>query len=202
MIGTDSFYVELPMTEMNNTYKANNPAEMKVKLIHENGRITNTTYNFNFLNNIPVINITPDPYERSDWSVIDVSSEESAAQAGSKVLDNDLSTFWFARWSANPAALPHRLTVDAGKVLTADGVTITQRQDLWRMVKDVEILLSTDNINWISAGNYVVPNVKALSKLPFGSAKTFRYFKIIVKSNYDTAEPNKSCIAELGLYKN
>lgn len=201
VIGTDSFYVEMPMTEMNNTYKGNNPAELKVKLVHENGIKTNITYNFNFVNNIPNINIVPDPFEKSDWKVIDVSSEESAAQAGAKVLDNDLSTFWFSRWSTNEAALPHRLTVDVGKSLTASGVTINQRQDLWRMVKDVDILVSTDNVNWDSAGSFVVPNVKTASKLAFSELKTFRYFKIIVKSNYDASAPNKSCIAELGLYK-
>lgn len=202
VIGTDSFYMELPMTEMNNTYKANNPAELKVKLIHENGKITNTTYNFSFINNIPDINIAPDPFEKSDWRAIDVSSEESDAQGGTKVLDNDLNTFWFSRWSTNAAPVPHRLTIDVGKVVTANGVTITQRQDLWRMVKDVEVLVSTDNVNWASTGNFIVPNVKTVSKLSFNALKSFRYFKIIVKSNYDTAEPNKSCIAELGLYKN
>ncbi|QIL38212.1 discoidin domain-containing protein [Pedobacter sp. HDW13] len=200
VIGTDSFYVELPMTEMNNTYKANNPAELKVKLIHENGVVTNTTYDFNFLNNLPVINITPGP-DKSAWRVINVSSEE-ATYEGLKVIDDNLSTFWFAKFSQPAAILPHYLIIDMNKQLQADGLTINQRQDVYRMVKNVEVLISTDNINWESTGNYVVPNVKTASKLAFDSTKTFRYFKVLVKSNYDTAEPNKSCIAELGIYKN
>lgn len=200
IIGTDSFYVELPMTEMRNTDKANNPAELKVKLVHENGMITNTTYDFNFLNNIPIINISPGP-DKSAWKVIGVSSEEATYEA-SKIIDDNLGTFWFAKFSQPAAKLPHHLVVDMGKQLQADGLTINQRQDVYRMVKNVEILTSTDNVNWVSAGDYVVPNVKAASKLPFSAARTFRYFKIIVKSNYDTAEPDKSCIAEMSIYKN
>ena len=200
IIGTDSFYVELPMTEMRNTDKANNPAELKVKLVHENGIITNTTYDFNFLNNIPIINITPGP-DKSGWKVIGVSSEEATYEA-SKIIDDNLGTFWFAKFSQPAAKLPHHLVVDMGKQLQADGLTINQRQDVYRMVKNVEILTSTDNTNWVSAGDYVAPNVKAASKLPFSAAKTFRYFKIIVKSNYDTVEPDKSCIAEMSIYKN
>lgn len=200
IIGTDSFYVEMPMTEMRNTDKANNPAELKVKLVHENGMITNTTYDFNFLNNIPIINITPGP-DKSAWKVIGVSSEEATYEA-SKIIDDNLGTFWFAKFSEPAAKLPHHLIVDMGKQLQADGLTINQRQDVYRMVKNVEILTSTDNVNWVSAGDYVVPNVKAASKLPFSAARTFRYFKIIVKSNYDTAEPDKSCVAEVSIYKN
>lgn len=197
VIAADSFYVELPLNEVPDLYK-NNPAELKVKLIHENGNITNTTYDFNFLNGIPDINIVPGP-DKSGWRVLNVSSEEAGNEA-SKMIDDNLSTFWFARVSAPAAKLPHYIVVDMGKSLQAEGLTINQRQDVYRMVKNIEVLISTDNINWVSAGNYVVPNVKTLSKLPFGISKSFRYFKVIVKSNYDTVEPDKSCIAEMGLY--
>jgi len=199
VIGTDSFYVELPLSELNSTYK-NNPAELKVKLIHQNGNITNTTYNFNILNGIPDINILP-PIDKTGWSVLSVSSQEPTYEA-SKVIDDNLSTFWFARFSQPAAKLPHNLIIDMGKQLQADGLTINQRQDVYRMVKNVEVLISADNVSWVSTGEYVVPNVKTLSKLPFDALKTFRYFKIIVKSNYDTVEPDKSCIAEVGIYKN
>ncbi|TKC08846.1 discoidin domain-containing protein [Pedobacter frigoris] len=204
VIGTDSFYVELPMIEMNNTYKVNNPAELKVKLIHENGKITNTTYNFNFSNNIPVINVTPDPFEKSDWTVIDFSSQETVIEnkPASYMIDEDNNSFWFAKHSSPAAILPHHVTIDLSRSLTADGFKILLRSGAYRAVKDVEILTSSDNLTWTSAGNFVVPKVSTESKIPFGTSKTFRYFKIIVKSNYDTAEPNKSCIAELGLYKN
>ncbi len=204
VIGLDSFYVEMPMTEMNNSYKANNPAELKVKLIHENGRITNTTFNFNFLNNIPVINIAPSGFDKSDWKVIDFSSQETVIEnkPASYMIDDDINSFWFAKHSSPAAVLPHYVTIDLARSSTADGFTIRQRAGAYRAVKDVEILTSSDNQAWTSAGNFVVPKVDTESKIPFASAKTFRYFKIIVKSNYDTAEPNKSCIAEIGLYKN
>jgi hypothetical protein len=201
VIGLDSFYMELPMTEMNKKYKGNNPAELKLNLIHENGRITTVINDFNFMNDLPVIDIKPLTFDKTDWKVIAQSSEESEEQGATKITDNNLSTYWFARWSTNAAPLPHYLTIDMGKSLTADGFAIGQRQDLWRTVKDVELLVSVDLNTWISTGNYVVPNVKTLSKLAFSVPKTFRYFKIIIKSNYDTAEPNKSCIAEIGMYK-
>ncbi|SMC57456.1 discoidin domain-containing protein [Pedobacter nyackensis] len=204
VIGTDSFYVELPMTEMSDTYKANNPAELKVKLVHENGKITNTTFNFNFLNNIPVINIAPSGFDKSEWTVIDFSSQETVAEnkPASYMIDDDKNTFWFAKYSSPAAVLPHYVTIDISHSVTADGFTILLRSGAYRAVKDVEILTSSDNLTWTSAGNFVVPKVDTESKIPFGSSKTFRYFKIIVKSNYDTVEPNKSCIVELGLYKN
>lgn len=204
VIGTDSFYVELPMIEMNNSYKGNNPAELKVKLIHENGKITNTTYNFNFSNNIPVINIVPSQFDKSDWRVIDFSSEETVIEnkPASYMIDEDYNSFWFAKHSSPAAVLPHHVTIDLSRSLTVDGFTIMLRSGAYRAVKDVEILTSSDNQTWTSAGNFVVPKVSTESRIPFGTSKTFRYLKIIVKSNYDTAEPNKSCIAELGLYKN
>lgn len=201
VIGLDSFYMELPMSEMNKKFKGNNPAELKLKLIHENGVISTVSNDFNFLNDLPVINIKPLGFDKTDWKVIAQSSEESMEQGAAKAIDDNLSSYWFSRWSTNATAPPHYLTIDMGKSLTADGFTITQRQDLWRTVKDVELLVSEDLNTWTSTGNYVVPNVKTLSKLAFASPKKFRYFKIIIKSNYDTADTKKSCIAEIGMYK-
>ncbi|WP_140937053.1 discoidin domain-containing protein [Sphingobacterium lumbrici] len=205
VIGTDSFYVELPMIEMNDMFKENNPAELKVKLIHENGNITNATYNFNFLNNIPMINLPLAGFDKSEWSIIDISSEETTAELkpASNMIDNDNSTFWFAKHSAPAAVLPHHVAIDLSRNNTADGVTIRQRNDVYRTVKDVEVLISSDNVNWSSIGNFVVPHAAGDFKIPFGSSRIFRYLKIIVKSNHATAtaDINKSCIAEIGLYR-
>jgi len=200
VIGTDSFYVEIPINELK--YTGSTPYELKVKLIQENGNIKETIYPFTFENSLPIINIKPD-FDKSNWTIAGLSSQETTVSnnPASFMIDNNLNTYWYSKYNSTEAVLPHFVTVDMGSVKTADGFTINQRQDVYRMVKDVEVMISSDNINWASTGNYVINSIAAQQRISFGAAKTFRYFKVVVKSNYDNST-NRSCIAEIGIYKN
>lgn len=198
-IGADSFYVEMPISEFK--YKDGSPYELKVKLVHDNGNVTETIYNYEFVGGIPVLNFsTRDEISKQGWNVASFSSEETASESGAaiNVIDNNNTTYWHSRWSSSAAVYPHELVVDMGAAKTVKGLSYTHRSGLSRAVKDIELLYSNDGVNFTSAGNFVVPKVNGPQYLDFSTTLSFRYFKLIAKTAYDGTQ--FAAIAELGMY--
>jgi hypothetical protein len=52
-------------------------------------------------------------YDRSEWSILDVS-DETASDGGGKntLIDNDLGSYWHSQWDGGDAPLPHWAVID------------------------------------------------------------------------------------------
>ncbi|WP_449437419.1 discoidin domain-containing protein [Pedobacter steynii] len=180
------------------------PYELKVKLVHDNGTVTEQIYSYTFAAGIPVLNFsTRNELSKTGWSIASFSSEETSGEGAvngraSKLIDGSGSTYWHSRWSSSATSYPHNVVIDLGSSKTANGLSLTQRSGLSRAVKNFEVLTSTDGINFTSVNNFVAANADGPQYFDFGSAKTFKYLKVIANSAHDGLQ--FAALAELGLY--
>ncbi len=195
VLGTDSFNIAMPVGEL--FTKGNTPYELKVKLVHENGRISQTIYPFNFLNDIPHIDIKNE-LDKTDWKVLAQSSQESNYPA-SNVIDGKLNTYWRSAYTSYQAVLPHAFRVDMAGTQTINGISFRQRSDVLKPVKDLEIMFSDQpNSGWVSAGKFTALSTNKAQYFDFGVPVAARYFRLVVTSNHDGT--NDSGIGEVGMY--
>lgn len=201
-IGLDSFYVEMPISEFQ--YKDGSPYELRLRAVHENGTISQSSYNYEFVNNIPVLNFsTRTEFSKTGWTIKSFSSEETSGEGttngrATALIDGNASTYWHSRWTANATSYPHEITIDMQAIKTMQGVSLTQRSGLQRAIKNFEIQLSSDGVSFVSAGNFIAANANGPQYINFSSSKSGRYIKIIAKTGYDGSQ--YASLAELGAY--
>lgn len=202
-INSDSFYVEMPINDL--VEKADNiPYELKLKLVHENGTVSETVYSYTFQNGQPVLNFsTRSELSKQAWKVVSFSSEETSGEGNTNgraiaLIDGNASTYWHSRWVNNAAVYPHEFTIDLGSINTANGLSVTQRSGLSRSVKDAELLISNDGLSFTSVGNYVLSNTNGPQYIGFNGPKSMRFMKLITKSAWDGLQ--FASLAEIGLY--
>ncbi|KAB5486087.1 MULTISPECIES: DUF3472 domain-containing protein [Flagellimonas] len=128
--------------------------------------------------------------DRTGWTVIDYSTQEDQGGEGdtgraADVLDGDLNTYWHSCWAGCSPTPPHHITIDMGAENLVDGVRFYQRQSTGRSVENLEIQISTDNVNWTSMGDFVLAKTADAQEVDFDTAQTFRYLKFIAKSGHD-----------------
>jgi hypothetical protein len=68
--------------------------------------------------------------------------------------------------------------------LSAKGFTLSQRSGQ-RKVKDIELLISSDNSSWESLGNHQLNDFAGQQVVNLSNSKTFRYFKIVMNTAHD-----------------
>lgn len=143
-------------------------------------------------------------YDRSTWQVIGFSSQEASGEGPDNgravfAIDGNVGTFWHTQWSGASPGPPHYITIDMGAVKTIHGLSFVGRQsDGGGKPNAVDVMVSSDNINWVDAGAFTLLNNKDLQKqfLPLGF-KDARYFKVIVNSAYNGSYTQ---IAELNAF--
>lgn len=202
-IGTDSFAIEMPISDLQ--YKSDNiPYELKVKLVHQNGNVTETIYSYTFLSGKPVLNFTTrNEISKIGWSVVSFSSQETSGESApngpaTKLIDGNTSTYWHSQWTSTGAIYPHQFVIDMGSSKTANGLSITQRSGLGRAIKNAELFTSTDGVNFTSAGTYTFANTNGTQYFDFAAPKTFRYFEIVANNAWDGLQ--FASLAEVGMY--
>ncbi|TKC04185.1 RICIN domain-containing protein [Pedobacter frigoris] len=202
-IGTDSFSVVMPISDLQE--KADGiPYELKVKLVHTNGTVTEQIYSYTFAGGIPLLNFSTRPeLSKTGWSIASFSSEETSGEGtvngrAINLIDGNGSTYWHSRWTGSAASYPHTIVVDLGSSNSAEGLSLSQRSGASRAIKNFQILTSSDGTSFTAVNSYVAQNISGTQYFAFGSTKTFRYFKIIASSAYDGLQ--FAALAELGLY--
>lgn len=129
-------------------------------------------------------------YRTEGWSIDGFSSEEIVNnRLASKLIDNDLSSFWITRYSTSPTNYPdHWITVDMGKTLKVDGFMLAQKNGD-RKIRELEILVSNDNETWENLGTFELANVDRVKQyLNLDVRKQFRYFKLVPISGHDSQD--------------
>jgi len=118
--------------------------------------------------------------DKSEWKVIDKSSEESGSGNATFAIDDNVNTMWHTRYSRTVAEAPHHITIDMGKIQTIKGFLATPRMDgnSNGLIRKYQFLVSNDGNEWtsVSTGDW----------LPYCTEVNFakrecRYIKLICK---------------------
>lgn len=139
----------------------------------------------------PMLKIQPSFLDKTDWKISSFSSEEITGEGdlngrAKLLIDNDTDTYWHTCWTCNSDAVyPHEFVIDLNSTQTIEGIAFSQRSNLSRSVKKLEILISTDNLTWESLGDFTLQNNSSIQELDFGEEILLKYVKVISKSSYD-----------------
>lgn len=155
--------------------------------------------------------IIPDPepqyYQKDTWKVIDFNSEEDEGEGAngfaSLIIDGDINTYWHSCWlgcTAEEGSYPYYITVDMTDELPINGIEFAQRQSGTRGVNLIEIEVSTDNSEWVSLGEFNLPNTIQSYLLEFEEEHTFRYFRTTIKSGHDDGGAAAVALGEVSPY--
>lgn len=202
-INSDSFYIEMPVSDL--VEKTDHiPYELKVKLVHENGAVTETIYAYTFQSGVPILNFsTRNELSKAGWTVLSFSSEETSGEGAangraSNLIDGSAASYWHSKWTGSATVYPHEFVIDLGSVQTANGLSVTQRSGLSRSIKEAELFVSNDAVSFTAVGNYVFANTNGAQYFNFSTAKSLRYVKLVAKSAWDGLQ--FAALAEVGLY--
>lgn len=90
------------------------------------------------------------------FSIAYVDSEELTGEGTTNghaihCIDGDLSTFWHTQWNGATPPYPHQIQINLGAVYPVNGINYLTRADTRNgRIKDFELYLSIDGINWNS----------------------------------------------------
>lgn len=129
--------------------------------------------------------------DRSQWTVIDFSSEEANGEGANNgraifAFDGDNGTFWHTQWNGGEPQPPHYVTVDMGTEQRMLGFSYMSRNHGAAWPQEIMMETSMDGDKWEDAGTY--------SDLPasggtefrtyFSGFKNARYFKLTISAVY------------------
>lgn len=198
-IGTDSFYVKMPLAEIKDKGDFRN--DVHISFLHENGTKEDNTYSYQMVAGKPDVQFGDLPaYNRSSWKVLDFSSQETVNENGAalNLIDGDVSTVWVSKWGGEGSVLPQYFTIDMGSILAVNRFTFMQRNGGSKL-KTVQLSVSNDNTSWENIGTYELLGTAGPNHVKLPVIKSFRYFKVMVtKSNDGT--PFATC-SEVSTYK-
>lgn len=138
---------------------------------------------------------------KAGWTIT-ASSEDIATQRPAvNLIDDDPKTVWVNK-IATGINYPHTLIVDMKQTVSIkenEGFTFTQRETLAGAVKLLEIQISINGTTWESLKDYTLLSVVGIQQVPTKVVRSFRYFKIILKSDY--AGTVNAPLAEIGVFR-
>lgn len=126
---------------------------------------------------------TYEDFDRSAWSVAEVSSVEPSNPVN-YVLDGNVNTWWFTQWRAAQPPPPHHIVIDMGTSKKVHGVYIIPLKQASGNPKDIEVLVSEDNIQWTAAAQTTLTNDPVRQDVYFDAPVQGRYFKVIINNSY------------------
>lgn len=120
--------------------------------------------------------------DRSGWSVVEVSSEETSGEGSDNghaihAFDGNEGTFWHTQWKGGEPEPPHHIIVDMGKEQKMLGWQFVTRDHGEGWPQEITMETSLDGVTWEGAGTY--------SDLPAGGGKEYRsYFPGFKQARY------------------
>ncbi len=153
---------------------------------------TDGTPNFGAPSNIDIPQTRPSGetiryiYPKTNWSVADFSSEESA-NSSKLLIDGNAATFWVTRYTSNSTNYPdHFITIDMGVVCKINGFIFNQKEGD-RKIKELQVLISNDNKTWENLGVFALNNIDLMKLyIDLPQQKQCRYFRLVPKSGHDS----------------
>lgn len=150
-----------------------------------------------------IINIIPAFFNRTDWAITALSSQESNGEGPNNgkatfALDGNINTFWHTQWQGAQPGPPHYLTIDMGITKRVSGAAFVARQGVSSgRPQDIQIFLSDDNSNWQLAYTGSLTNDGATQKVFFEQAMQGRYVKLLINTSFSS---NMAHLAEFYLF--
>lgn len=138
---------------------------------------------------------------------VTVSSSQSNEGSPAAMLDNNTATYWHSQYSPAPTTAqgyPYTLVYSENKRMSVKGMYFVPRNSTAQRVKNIEILVSSDNVNFTSVGTTQIPNAFARYEFTFPNGPVFnKFFKVILKDGWNTpvASFPYAAMAELGVIK-
>jgi len=135
----------------------------------------------------------------------DIKATASSAQPDYEAelaVDGDLTTMWHTPWQPNEIAFPHELVFELKQSTKLSGVRVTPRQDGKSngFIRDFEIYLSADGVNWGKpAASGTFPANAKPKELRLIAPQSARFVKLIARSGH-TPDPWAS-VAEFEIIK-
>lgn len=118
----------------------------------------------------------------------------------SNAIDNNPATVWVSK-VVGSTGYPHTIHVDMGSIAQdIEGFSFIQRTPLSGALKLIEIQVSQDTIanGWKPIGEFTLKNIGGMQYIDFPQPETFRYFKVIGKSDYNNTL--HLALAEVGVF--
>lgn len=150
-----------------------------------------------------IVNIIPTFFNRSSWTITDLSSQESNGEGPNNgkaifALDGNINSFWHTQWQGAQPGPPHYLTIDMGETKRVSGAAVVPRQGVNSgRPKDIQVFLSEDNSTWQLAYTGSLANDGATQKVFFQNAVQGRYAKLQINTAYSS---NMVHLAEFYLF--
>lgn len=124
-----------------------------------------------------------EPIDRSGWTIAGFSTEEPAEGNGNGLataaIDGNINTYWHTQWSGATPGYPHYLIIDMGELYTVANIQCTRRQGDNRGQTECQILLSTDQTEWIDCGTFAVADTDDPQTHTLSSYEKARYIKYV-----------------------
>lgn len=139
-----------------------------------------------------IFNIIPTFFDRSNWKIIDVSSQESVGEGVNNgraifVLDGNINTYWHSQWKDAQPKPPHYFTIDMGETKDMLGAGFIARQNVSSgRPQDIQLFVSEDNIDWKPAYAGTLANTGDLQKVFFSASIKGRYVKLQIDDAYSS----------------
>lgn len=130
--------------------------------------------------------------DRSNWKVIEVSSEETSGEGSENghaihAFDGNEDTFWHTQWKGDEPQPPHHIVVDMGEEVKMLGFQFVTRNNGEGWPQEITMETSRDGESWESAGTF--------SGLPAGGGEEYRsyfpgfkqarFFRLTITSVYN-----------------
>jgi hypothetical protein len=126
---------------------------------------------------------------KAGWTATASSYDgRSCCRSPAYAIDENTSTEW-VNSIVPQAVFPHTITIDMGEEHPLRGFSFVQRQNTnASLLKDFQVLVSTDSAVWNSMGDYTLLTVKSIQYIDTPEAATARYFRVICKSANDNGK--------------
>lgn len=160
---------------------------------------------FAFLAELNIYGQVAAKIDRTNWNIIDMSSEEPAeANWGPPIqglvaaaIDGDLGTFWHSAWDLSQPPYPHHFTIDMGEAVKLLAVECFRRQGNGNGQTEFKIYTSNDGENFDDQGTFTFNSkINAGQLYPLAFLPEARYFKYVA-----TKGPNHyAFLSEIYMY--
>jgi len=138
---------------------------------------------------------------------VTVSSNQSNEGSPAAMLDNNTATYWHSQYSPAPTTAqgyPYTIVYSENKRMSVKGMFFVPRNSTAQRVKSIEILVSSDNVNFTSVATTQIPNAFSRYDFTFPNGPVFgKFFKVLLKDGWNTpvASFPYAAMAELGVIK-
>jgi hypothetical protein len=100
------------------------------------------------------VEFTSQKIDKTNWAIVDFSSQDEMEGLAVNVIDNDLGTFWHSQWSGAQPGYPHHFTIDMNAVVQIDKVECFRRQGNNNGQTKFKIYTSNDGVNFDDQGTF------------------------------------------------